>query len=565
MTLGSPLNPAYSAKQIRDQNPAALDGVYWFDVDGPDGEEPFEAYADMTTDGGGWMLAINSVIGSEATNGYITTNTGIVSLGTAHNRRLLALSVDQTAEIRHEIDATNQGLGVLHRKYAGIFTDPLPSQGAWTPLAGETSPGLLSANYGAPYQVHSQGTAWYFNGSLGAVPSTPSNGFSGPSVQSDPNLLVNSYRVWIRETNTPAPPMVLGDATQAENYELRRAGDDGLLGTSDDPIIAVTPSLADNVATLNFGALPEDVYRLTVRDAITDFVGLSLDGNGDGIAGGDWIRDFVVGAQSHSFTSPNGFAFDAEFGGFGAGQLVHGAGNAFDGLNRLQVGPTNFVSPMPIGPSVGVTEYTTTTSASLSNSYTIPPGLSSFTAFAAGKYYVSGTVTVQADQSYFGYSLFRNGSQVETRFHSPSPGASFNTVHIEDVLTPAEGDYVELRVLKPTGVPMSFGNFGPNGGAALRVLQFNDIPGFGPSVGVTEYTTTTSASLSNSYTIPPGLSSFTAFAAGKYYVSGTVTVQADQSYFGYSLFRNGSQVETRFHSPSPGASFNTVHIEDVLT
>ncbi len=62
----SPSNPAYSAKQLLDAEPSSPSGFYWFDTDGPGGEAPFQAFADMTTDGGGWMLAINSVIGSEA-------------------------------------------------------------------------------------------------------------------------------------------------------------------------------------------------------------------------------------------------------------------------------------------------------------------------------------------------------------------------------------------------------------------------------------------------------------------------------------------------------------------
>jgi hypothetical protein len=40
--------------------------------------------------------------------------------------------------------------------------------------------------------------------------------------------------------------------------------------------------------------------------------------------------------------SPHGFPLDVQFGGFMAGQLVQGPSNAFDGLNRLQVGGSDY-------------------------------------------------------------------------------------------------------------------------------------------------------------------------------------------------------------------------------
>ncbi len=294
----SPSNPAYSAKQLLDAEPSSPSGFYWFDTDGPGGEAPFQAFADMTTDGGGWILAINSVIGSEAPNSLITSNTGSASLSVGHTRDVSALAIDQPAEIRHEIDALNQGLGRLHRKYVGVFTNPLPSIGSWTSLEGNSNPSLLDQNYERAYQPHSFGSTWYVSsssGPLGATPSTPSIGFSGPSINSNPNQIVNSYRVWVRETNTPPPPIELGDASLAQNYELRGAGNDGLLGNGDDPIIPVTRSVDDHTVTLSFAALPRGLYRLTVRDEITDLNGEALDGDEDGLAGGDWVRDFFVG------------------------------------------------------------------------------------------------------------------------------------------------------------------------------------------------------------------------------------------------------------------------------
>ena len=82
-------------------------------------------------------------------------------------------------------------------------------------------------------------------------------------------------------------------ADQASNYELRSAGIDGLFDTPDDATIVLGAAYANSEATLQFSALQEGRYRLTVSDAITDTAGgNALDGDGDSLAGGDWVRDF---------------------------------------------------------------------------------------------------------------------------------------------------------------------------------------------------------------------------------------------------------------------------------
>jgi hypothetical protein len=133
-------------------------------------------------------------------------------------------------------------------------------------------------------------------------------------------------------------------ANQASNYILQSAGPDGLLGTADDvnvPISSVTFT-GSTAATLNFfSPLPEGVYRLTVKANITSTGGTAL--AGDGTPGDNYVRDFVAAfSPPVNLTSSNNYDFDVQGGGYGAGQLVQGTNNAFDGLNRLQVGGTDY-------------------------------------------------------------------------------------------------------------------------------------------------------------------------------------------------------------------------------
>ena len=52
----SPQRAASSALQIKRDFPLSPDGIYWIKNSNINGGVPFQVYADMTTDGGGWML-----------------------------------------------------------------------------------------------------------------------------------------------------------------------------------------------------------------------------------------------------------------------------------------------------------------------------------------------------------------------------------------------------------------------------------------------------------------------------------------------------------------------------
>ncbi|MCW5625103.1 MAG: tandem-95 repeat protein, partial [Burkholderiales bacterium] len=89
-------------------------------------------------------------------------------------------------------------------------------------------------------------------------------------------------------------------ARSAANYELRATGADGLFFTPDDRAIALRPlySFPETDLTLQLvdGALPDGLYRLTLSGTggLFDTAGNALDGNGDGIGGDGYIREFRI-------------------------------------------------------------------------------------------------------------------------------------------------------------------------------------------------------------------------------------------------------------------------------
>jgi hypothetical protein len=96
-------------------------------------------------------------------------------------------------------------------------------------------------------------------GYAGAADTTP------PTVTAtSPSLAAGSLGAGVTSLSvTFSEPVVGGDVLT--NYQLQSLGPDALLGTADDTIISLSPTYAGNTATLSFAALPESVYRLTVR------------------------------------------------------------------------------------------------------------------------------------------------------------------------------------------------------------------------------------------------------------------------------------------------------------
>ncbi len=99
---------------------------------------------------------------------------------------------------------------------------------------------------------------------------------------------------------TFSEPLNSIDAIAPANYGLRGAGDDGVFNNGDDNLYGLTPSYVPGSTLVTLavggGALPDGRFRLTISgtSSIHDASGLRLDGDGDGAAGGDYVRTFTV-------------------------------------------------------------------------------------------------------------------------------------------------------------------------------------------------------------------------------------------------------------------------------
>jgi len=227
---GSAANPGLTCGQIR-ANGGSADGIYWLDPDGILGSPPIQVYCDMSSDGGGWTLAMNSVLGDEALTTDIVSNTGVVDLSTAHTRNLADWAVSQAAELRHQIIDTSNGQ-IFDGKYVAAYHDPMALFADWTTIGAHTSGAdqMLVDSYGMAWSTFDSDNdtwavgncsslygniPWYYSACYMTLPSQLSDGPTQGPITFHPSMTyIDRYSIWIRELATPALADTDGDSVQ---------------------------------------------------------------------------------------------------------------------------------------------------------------------------------------------------------------------------------------------------------------------------------------------------------------------------------------------------------------
>ena len=215
LVLSTSVNAAYvSAKDILVSGAAIGDGIYLIDHDGAGGAAPYEIYADMTTDGGGWTLGVHSISSSNSSTTDMVSNTGAVGLLSGHTRDLTHLAIDRDAQIRHRL-VDFDGTVLFDGFYTGNYHGTLGNAGDWSVLAGDAN--ILSYHFGRSWSTSTNdvdawggncasnfgGTSWYYGACWTSIPMVAGGSHPNAPYAGGSNNPIGSYSIFVRELETP--------------------------------------------------------------------------------------------------------------------------------------------------------------------------------------------------------------------------------------------------------------------------------------------------------------------------------------------------------------------------